>query len=49
MYHARHSHNYCRRFSKPDPFVESPFGQVFLGSIFTFGLALLAGCIFFSK
>lgn len=48
MYIARHSHSYCRQFRKPAPFLESTFGQVFLGGLLTFGMALAAGLLFFS-
>lgn len=48
MYRPRHSHSYCRQFRKPTPFLESAFGQLFLGALVTFATALLAGVIFFS-
>lgn len=48
MYRPRHTHSFCRQFRKPTPFLESTFGQVFLGALVTFVSALLAGVIFFS-
>lgn len=48
MYTARHTHRYCTRFHKPAPFLESSFGQVFLGGLVTFAMALIGGLLFFS-